>query len=155
MVVGVIQDAILQPKEWALGRDSAHPLIPFFCSLELNPAHSDCVWAPPFIPESTRLNTTWCRTKYLIRLRTGQCEVFSILRSTRTDLGDQKSASDNPPAFNRLGISLWDFWRMYSLGLMPDPFRRKQKHLTSNGDFVEESPARERLSQPSTRGGFH
>lgn len=129
--------------------------IPFFASLE-PPLHlhrdhnhnyydSDYypIWSPPPVSEDTEIESTWYRTP-AYRLDLGQARMFRVYTSGSSPLPRFKQAwwdMRQIQPFRRIGVLLWNKWRMYSVGLFT-AIPRGTSVRTPDGDFVREEDFR-------------
>ncbi|CAG8195634.1 unnamed protein product [Penicillium salamii] len=78
-------------------------------------------WPLPILEEDATFNSKWQRAPDFARTGTNVGAYFNMLR------GGQKGRGRHPlwkldfKAFRRLGIPLWDKWRLYQMGIMPQP----------------------------------
>lgn len=112
-------------------------LLPLFapCDHSLHPCDYP-VWCSPPAPNDTnkadfkwQLSTRWANSAS----RAGV--IFRLLVTRTRNLPEWFRCWD-VPALRRLGLGLWDYWRMYSAGLMECPPGRVP---TPDGGFVEPS----------------
>lgn len=112
-------------------------LLPLFapCDHSLHPCEYP-VWCSPPAPNDTnkadfkwQLSTRWANSAS----RAGV--IFRLLVTRTRNLPEWFRCWD-VPALRRLGLGLWDYWRMYSTGLMECPPGRVP---TPDGGFVEPS----------------
>lgn len=118
--------------------------IPFFASLEL-PLHQDHdhysdypIWSSHPVPDSnSKIDKAWFRTpKY--RLYPSQTAMFRSFASGYSWPRGFEQAWRNMrqiQPFRRIGLMLWNQWRMYSVGLQT-AIRRDASVCTPDGDFV-------------------
>lgn len=116
---------------------SSNPII-------LSPRASDLVAIPPPTDltvqtcwpllniQETEVDCAWARRPGTAKVRNGVLSFFNMLR------GGEKARSYNAlwrvdfKAFRRLGIPLWDKWRLYQMRLMP----QSRSVLSPRGDLV-------------------
>ena len=121
--------------------------IPFFASLEL-PLHQDYkyysnypIWSPRPVPDA-EIEETWFRTPYY-RLGLGQARMFRAYTSGSPLARFRQAWLDmrQIQPFRRIGVMLWNKWRMYSVGLFTT-IPRGASVRTPDGDFVREEDFR-------------
>ncbi|RDW72592.1 uncharacterized protein DSM5745_07764 [Aspergillus mulundensis] len=93
--------------------------LPFFPSFEVPPRYSDNVYCPPPAPLPTPVNRDWGRMRHprtynkptLPAMKfQDRCERMTWLQPPNYDIWDMRP-------FRRLGVVIWDPWRMYLAGL--------------------------------------
>lgn len=118
--------------------------IPFFASFELPQQHTDnnynyTIWSPPPVPDETPVNIAWSRTARGCDGASNQTVILhyhsrSLARSG--GLGTLSMMEMQP--YRRVGVVLWDFWRVFSIGLMPNT--RRETTPTPDGGFISPDP---------------
>ncbi|KAJ5804628.1 uncharacterized protein N7518_000931 [Penicillium psychrosexuale] len=93
--------------------------IPFFHSFSLSSSESMPIWSPPPIPpdNETTISTRWLlapkwRSRGPMHVRYFRMTNAMVSRTDRRSLG----LSHFRP-WRRLGLVIWDSWRMYTVGL--------------------------------------
>ena len=101
--------------------------IPFFSSFQpirsVRNNHS-LLWCPPQTPIEDPVTKAWHLTLPFCHKSSGQTMLFRSLRhrALRGHGGRRPSAAmEDILPYRRSGVLLWDSWRMYSIGLMPNP----------------------------------
>lgn len=91
------------------------------------------VWSPPPAPLNTKVDIKWSLSTDRASNESISGGYFRSLMS-RTANRVKVTRLWDLPALRRLGVCLWDRWRMYSAGLMECPTGRV---ATPDGSFVE------------------
>ncbi|RAK97453.1 uncharacterized protein BO80DRAFT_428296 [Aspergillus ibericus CBS 121593] len=121
---------------WDLPQETPLPLIPFS---NLPPqAMNYPVWCPSPVPNVTKINDTWDRivqdpsfpSLVSMFFRSQVYDMLMARRRTATCMEDMRP-------YRRLGMCIWDAWRVYSAGLLS--FRCVGMIPTPTGGFVEPS----------------
>lgn len=115
--------------------------IPFFSSFQ--PARSvgndhSLLWCPPQTPVEDPVTKAWHLTLPSCHKSSGQTMLFRSLRhrALRGHSGRRPCAAmEDISPYRRSGVLLWDSWRMYSIGLMPNSSRKGRP--APGGGFIE------------------
>lgn len=104
--------------------------IPFLASLDPPPHYHCPIRSPPATPEEgSRVNEAWGRK---LRHRLLETTPAAMIRChatmTRNRRGFEQSSRDLQYAhlFRRLGVTIWDMWRIFSAGLLSNMFRKME-----------------------------
>lgn len=115
--------------------------IPFFSSFQpvrsVRNNHS-LLWCPPQTPIEDLVTKAWHLTLPFCHKSSGQTMLFRSLRhrALRGHGGRRPSAAmEDISPYRRSGVLLWDSWRMYSIGLMPNSYRKGRP--APGGGFIE------------------
>lgn len=115
--------------------------IPFFSSLELPPHHSDYpTWSPPPVPDAnSKIEETWSRTprhRFVGSNPAGMIRAHTNLISRYPGFEQSWREIRQIRPFRRIGVMLWNRWRMYSVGLYSS-ISRGREVCTPDGDVVQ------------------
>ncbi|KAK2762135.1 hypothetical protein FQN54_001142 [Arachnomyces sp. PD_36] len=148
IIAAILDDLGLKPSYGRSGQEqvestraafySGSPM-PFFSSFELpEGAGNHPIWSPPPMPEETPAEVAWRRTSRFCNNESPQTTLFRSfgLRLTRARPPVLEMIEIQP--FRRMGVLLWDKWRMHSVGLMP--ITLLERIPTPDGGFVEDAP---------------
>ncbi|KAL4867880.1 hypothetical protein BDV12DRAFT_170488 [Aspergillus spectabilis] len=122
-----------------------HTPLPFFPSFDLPPAHDishpSRIWASPPPPDKTEGTEAWCLIAERRTLHPRQCMLFSRASSSLTREREPISQAfvDFRP-WRRLGMPIWDEWRMYKLGLFNFPRNGGEVIPTPDGGILDVYP---------------
>ncbi|OJI97586.1 hypothetical protein ASPVEDRAFT_301060 [Aspergillus versicolor CBS 583.65] len=125
---------------------------PFFPSFDLPPSqylrdgNSSPFWSPPLPPPDTAATDAWWLTPKYRSWNPRHVSYFQLAASAVSM--DREPASHslvNLKPWRRLGVIIWDTWRIYSLGLCD--FNRKQAMPTPDGRLLEATPRDRRALQ--------
>ncbi|KAL5362251.1 hypothetical protein BJX96DRAFT_166525 [Aspergillus floccosus] len=115
--------------------------IPFFTSLDPPPHHQFPIWSPPDTPkEDSWVNEAWDRKlRHRLRETTPAAMIRCHASMTRNRRGFEQSSRDlqYAPPFRRLGVTIWDTWRIFFAGLLDNMFRKMEIPIpTPEGDTI-------------------
>ncbi|OOF98883.1 hypothetical protein ASPCADRAFT_127475 [Aspergillus carbonarius ITEM 5010] len=123
-----------EPRQDRQGRPSRIPM-PLFTSFKFPPRAIDHpVWCPPPVPDNTAVDRAWDRA-----VRTSEDasrgsffyqQLVNIVKAFRP----ADPAIQDMPLYRRLGVFIWDSWRLYSAGL---EFITTGNTPAPNGGFVQ------------------
>ncbi|PWY83665.1 hypothetical protein BO94DRAFT_536359 [Aspergillus sclerotioniger CBS 115572] len=106
-----------EPSQDRLSRPPRVPL-PLFTSFQFPPqAENHPVWCPPPVPEHTTVNEAWDRIVRHPEDSSRGTLFYHQLLSILQVYGLASPAIQDMPPFRRLGVFIWDCWRLYSAGL--------------------------------------
>ena len=119
--------------------------LPFFSSFDLPPSqylsdgNSSPLWSPPLFPPDTEATDAWWLTLKYRSWSPRHVSYFQLAASAASMDREPSSYSlVNLKPWRRLGMIIWDTWRIYSLGLYDFP--RKQAMKTPDGGLLEATP---------------
>ncbi|KAJ5988325.1 hypothetical protein N7481_003535 [Penicillium waksmanii] len=137
---------VLQPEYKSTLSWDLHPNtpIPFFSSFKLPQTVETQypIWSPPPVPAKNPVTTPWRLLPTYCTNPTGQTALFRSLRFQVMRRGPDRRAMNDVLRYRRCGVLLWDKWRMFSTGLIPNNFRERVP--APGGMFIE---ARSEVSQ--------
>lgn len=120
-------------ERWALPHETP---IPCFETLDLPVYDQKHVWSPPPVPdEDSTVQDIWSQTpRHRLSLTVSLAMIRSHTRMVTWRSGFEQSSRDlrDMRPFRRLGVSIWDTWRMYSVGLWTN-IRRDSERPTPDG----------------------
>ncbi|KAJ5523186.1 hypothetical protein N7513_012730 [Penicillium frequentans] len=88
-------------------------------------------WPLPNI-QDTQVDMKWCRVPEAVKVRNGVLGSFNCLRRGEKGRGWNALWKVDFKAYRRLGIPLWDKWRLYQMRLM----HQSRSVLSPRGDMV-------------------
>ncbi|CAG8917901.1 unnamed protein product [Penicillium salamii] len=111
--------------------------IPLFSSIEIprSVKTEHPVWSPPPTPEKNPVTSAWFLYPQGTIDVSGQAMVFRFLRNHVQRNGVNRLGMEDILRYRRCGVFLWDPWRMFSTGLLPNIFR--QETATPDGGLIQ------------------
>lgn len=119
--------------------------VPFFLSLELplgyhSHYNDNIIWGPAPVPDdNSKMNSGWYRTprfRLQISPSAGMIRSHTLMINHRPGFKQAREDLRQIRPFRRIGVVLWNSWRMYSVGLLSSTFRGRTK-CTPDGGFVD------------------
>lgn len=125
---------------------------PFFSSFNLPPSryltsgNGPPFWSPPPPPPETEATDAWWLTPKYRSWNPRHVSYLQLAASSASLDRQPKSYSLlNLKPWRRLGMTTWDTWRIYTLGLFD--FNRREAMPTPDGGLLEATPRDERVLQ--------
>ncbi|CAG8926268.1 unnamed protein product [Penicillium salamii] len=78
-------------------------------------------WPLPKLEEDAEFNSTWRRTPEFARTGNNGKASIKMLRDEQKGRGPHPLWNLSFKAFQSVGIHLWDEWRLYQMGILPQP----------------------------------
>lgn len=130
---------VLQPEHRSTLSWDLHPNtpIPFFSSFKLTRTVETQypTWSPPPVPAENPVTIRWFLLPTYCTDPSGQTALFRSLRFLVSRRGPDRRAMNDVLRYRRCGVFLWDKWRMFSTGLIPNSFRERVP--APGGMFIE------------------
>ncbi|KAL2811730.1 hypothetical protein BDW59DRAFT_167960 [Aspergillus cavernicola] len=126
--------------------------LPFFPSFDLNHLHLHLplgqestttqrkIWTPPPPPPETEAAITWLLTPQYRSWPPKYIAVFKNASGVSRQRQPTSYSLVNMKPWRRLGVIIWDIWRVYSLGLYDYDISRTEPIPTPDGGILEALP---------------
>lgn len=130
------------------GRTDRHlmPPLPLFASLHVPNITQYATWQSPPVPEETALNFYWGRSPEYASGKSKQAGSYVAMQlnlSFRPSL--YPTGLDDIRPFYRLGVFIWDTWRMYLMGFLN---MARRQATGADGKAREEEKEKEMIQAP-------
>lgn len=115
-----------------------HQLVPIPAFSSLSNHQTQTIWSPPAAPGDEGGNFYWERGVERAEFRSSQCGLYigHTLSNGRGPITVPADVICDTGRFRRLGLFIWDLWRMYCLGLT----WCDEKVPTPDGGFAGDGP---------------